>query len=910
MLLVTGPPGSGKSAYVIDRVREELERTNSAFCLLTPTATMAEHLRNRMAREGFIFRPHIISTMSKFVEPWAGEDAEVSNASLVLLADQAVRRLLPNEFSAVAHLPGIAELLARAIEEVSSAGWTAEQLCMALQALSSQTGFASAFAAVYAEVENNLVRRRLALRAERLREAARKLRLRGPDNVRAVLIHGFFSLSKPELEVIEALSHHANLTITLPEWHGAEETRVALAAMGFEERRLVGQRTQPQVTVLEASTINHELEEIARRIVEEANRGRPLREIGIVVRNEEPYLPALRSILSRFGIPARFYFPDWLATHPVIQFFSNMLGALLHDWDWEKTLGALRTSVSGLSTAAGVDRLDFQVRQRIPRQGLEMLREFSKDCRIQRLLAALSGLDFWREITLTPAQWSEKLKALSSFVRPASSLEPETHELALTWRSYPQAVAAFETVLEQTGQAMDEEQPVSLEEFWNYAQRAIRNTVLRVPDRRRDVVHVMDTYEVRQWELPVVFICGLVEKQFPIHHAQDPILPDRMRLALRKAGLPVRTSTDKDLEEQMLFDFAVTRATDRLFLSYPIFNQKGDKNLRSYFLDRLPGSAATVRLANASRPRIRPQPLFLPTITGPSPILAPSLRDWLRLQHQAVSPTALEEFLQCPFLYFSRRTLHLQAPPPQPMERFSRLAQGSLAHKVLEIWMTTHKPVEEIFEQAFQQACAHYFVLSGYATEALRLELLRNLKRFLKILELPGAVYSKPETSFQFDVGREFIVRGRIDRIDYFEDGSALVIDYKYSPLPTIANLVKAHEHGTRVQGALYMLALEQQPGRRVCGMLFGAIRNGPGWRGWHLPMPGLERIGTSCDAATLRELMDRAILQVQRAVTEIWAGRIEPCPAEPQRCHQCEFRDICRIEAAQQRVLAGGMEG
>jgi hypothetical protein len=56
MLLVTGPAGSGKTAFVLDRFREALRAGNDAIRLLAPTATMAQHLQNRLAREGFVFR--------------------------------------------------------------------------------------------------------------------------------------------------------------------------------------------------------------------------------------------------------------------------------------------------------------------------------------------------------------------------------------------------------------------------------------------------------------------------------------------------------------------------------------------------------------------------------------------------------------------------------------------------------------------------------------------------------------------------------------------------------------------------------------------------------------------------------------------------------------------------------------
>ena len=57
MLLLTGPAGSGKTFLVLEKLREALARNDARVRLLAPTATMARHVQNRIAREGFVPRP-------------------------------------------------------------------------------------------------------------------------------------------------------------------------------------------------------------------------------------------------------------------------------------------------------------------------------------------------------------------------------------------------------------------------------------------------------------------------------------------------------------------------------------------------------------------------------------------------------------------------------------------------------------------------------------------------------------------------------------------------------------------------------------------------------------------------------------------------------------------------------------
>ena len=160
MLLLSGPSGSGKTARILDGLRDALRRKDSGVRLLVPTATMVQHAQNQMAREGFVFKPGLIQTLSRFVEPWAEDLPQASSAVLNLMVEETVVKLNRKEFSKVAHLRGFYSSLARTIEEFSSAGCDARRLSAHLP----DVPFAEGFLAVYREVERALERRGLAMR--------------------------------------------------------------------------------------------------------------------------------------------------------------------------------------------------------------------------------------------------------------------------------------------------------------------------------------------------------------------------------------------------------------------------------------------------------------------------------------------------------------------------------------------------------------------------------------------------------------------------------------------------------------------------------------------------------------------------------------------------------------------------
>src|SRR6185312_1650706 len=289
---------------------------------------------------------------------------------------------------------------------------------------------------------------------------------------------------------------------------------------------------------------------IARRILEQNAAGRPFHEMGIIVRAAETYVPLLRSTLERFGIPARFYFDSKLDQHSALRFLTGALDAMLSGWQHDETLRVLRLAPR-LADSTAMDRFDFAVREQVPNTGLAELKLLAGENQpLLKLLDGLAALDAWRAQALTAADWAARFESLRSLFRPARPQEPADPELALAYRSQAAALDAFQKAIVETATAIDPQIKLPFPEFWQAAKAALRLTPLRLRDGRRNVVHVIGAHEARQWSLPVVFVCGLVEKLFPQFHRQDPFFPDSARMRLNAAGIRVRTAAEFEREEQ------------------------------------------------------------------------------------------------------------------------------------------------------------------------------------------------------------------------------------------------------------------------------------------------------------------------------------------------------------------------
>jgi putative RecB family exonuclease len=634
--------------------------------------------------------------------------------------------------------------------------------------------------------------------------------------------------------------------------------------------------------VVKAAGIEREAEEIARRILEQA-AGRPFREMGIIVRAAETYVPILRSTLERFGIPARFYFEQRLDRHAAVRYLSGAMDAMLGGWDHGETLKVLRLAPRFADLNA-MDRFDFAVREQMPNAGLGGLKALAEGS--EPLLHRIDGLgetEEWRSFALEPKDWAARFRTLRNLFRPARP-EPDA-ERAEIWRSQARALDAFDEALDETACALETRHAVALEDFWRAAKAVLRLKPLRLNDGRRNVVHVMSAHEARQWVLPVVFVCGMVEKQFPQMHPQDVFFPETARVQLNAAGIRVRTAAEFEREERALFDSAITRATMLATLSYPEFSPRGETNLRSLFLEEC-AAAVEEQTARAVKPQPRDR-------RGPGGgpregIRAPELLRILREKTETVSPTRLESYLQCPFQYFGRSVLRLKERPVRPDERLDFLTQGIIVHAVLAQLYGQPQDVEALFEDVFAREVEEKQIPPGYHRERLRNAMLDDLLAFANDLDAPrGGEQSRTEAEFRFVLEEGVEVKGKIDRLDVEPDGRALVIDYKYSGEK---NTRDRKDNDDLLQAPLYLLAAERFFGLEPAGMTYIGLKGGVvlvKWKDGELPAGWRE-------AATERTMA---------IVAAIRSGRMEVAPSDRDKCRYCDFRDVCRVSGEEAAV-------
>ena len=332
-------------------------------------------------------------------------------------------------------------------------------------------------------------------------------------------------------------------------------------------------------------------------------------------------------------------------------------------------------------------------------------------------------------------------------------------------------------------------------------------------------------------------------------------------------------------------------------LTYPLYDRRGERTLPSLFLE----GRASMRVegAVAAGPQPRSRRPERPAVE----IRAPGLLARLSERSARQSPTSLETFLQCPFEYFGSRTLRLRGAPLRPEERLDPLTQGDIVHEVLkEWWPRRPAAIAPLFERVFEESCERMRIPPGYHTERLRNAMLEDLEAFAADTTWPPGLKSRMEEKFSFALDApegipRIEIAGKIDRLDTAEDGSAFVVDYKYSARARVKSKL---DDERLLQAQLYGMAAERAFGLSLAGMFYVGLKREVSYVGWSSngllgkePFPG--------------DWFERARERTLQAVGQIREGRVAPHPADTDHCQWCDFRDACRVDlraaAAEERA-------
>jgi len=419
------------------------------------------------------------------------------------------------------------------------------------------------------------------------------------------------------------------------------------------------------------------------------------------------------------------------------------------------------------------------------------------------------------------------------------------------------------------------------------------------PDR--EAVEVLGHLELLLDDAPLAVVAGVNEGLIPGSRSADPLLPESLRAALGLEDNAQRYARDLYLLH------AVTRSRPTTTLVAGRRSAVGDPLLPSRLVLACAGDTMAARI-NAfydETPAPVAPPLIRPGRDDELGLLIPPPPEGAGDQIDSLSVTAFRAYLACPYRFYLRYVLGLEALDDAAVE-ISGSVFGDLAHRVLGAFgqsdltaATDRATLAAYFADRLKHEAWETFGEQPTAAVVLQLQQLgERLDAFAGAQAaaaaegwrvLPEHIEKRREATLEID-GEPFTVVGKIDRIDQHPDHGYRIIDYKTGDTGTAPD--KAHQDSagwTDLQLPLY---------RELAA---AAGIDGPMMLGYALlprSLPGVGFAWASWSNAEVDDALDAA-----RDVVRAIRGGVFWPPGKPPQWDD-GFAAVCADQAADRRAI------
>ncbi|MGI8411437.1 MAG: PD-(D/E)XK nuclease family protein [Solirubrobacteraceae bacterium] len=971
LTLVLGPANSAKAGEVLGAYAASASR---GALLIVPTVPDVEHYTLELANRGAVLGSVLTfgGLTAEIARRARSPAVRLSALQRERVLARVVARAELGPLAGSAQASGFASSVGELIAELQRSLVTPQRFAVALRAWAAQderrTAYARDLSSLYLaySVElNRLGRVDAELQAWQALDALRAAP--GRWGAVPVFLYGFDDLHGLERDAVRTLSTVAGAQVTVSLTYEPDRAALSARAPVVEELRGLAHRVLglppaedyyepgsrvalhhlernlfapaptridpgPTIGLLEAGGERAEAELVGAEVLALLRSGVPGEQIAVVYRSLQRSAPVIEHVFHRYGIAT--------ATRHQVPWGSTALGrevlALLrcarlseHEARAEDLLTYLR-SPGRLERLEVADGLELVLR----RGGLRTAAQAR-----ERLGWKLEEIDRLRTTEDLTGELARQARAL--FAAPhrngAPALGPDQELDA-------RALAVLLASLSELEELGDEVSGAELIEILS-AQRVRAGLGVCT-----GAVLLAEPLEIRARRFRAVFVCGLQEGEFPAPGRSEPFLSDERRWELAAAsGLVLAAQEDALARERYLFYSCLSRASERVVLSYRSSDEEGNLALASPFLTdvadllvedwsqrRRHRLLSDVVWESRSAPTAAERARSLAAATAPigsSAGLAGEAagsRGRLggaalgQVRHvEIVSAGALESYGECPVKWLVERELAPVRFGPEP----DPLARGSYIHTVLEellrrldgpVTGATLADANRILDAVLSESstAAGDAVAAG-CPPGLRAGALRaieaDLRRYLEHeaaaecgwdpqgIELRFGFRDEAGSlpALELGTGPERVrLRGVVDRVDVDRGrGQAIVRDYK-------SGRARPEHQGARwrparrLQVALYMLAVRDLLGLEPVAGLYQPLSGGD-LRARGVFLEGAEIGGgmVRTDARSSQELgteLEAAAAEALSLTAALRRGELTPCP---QTCSRdgCRYPGICR---------------
>ncbi len=371
----------------------------------------------------------------------------------------------------------------------------------------------------------------------------------------------------------------------------------------------------------------------------------------------------------------------------------------------------------------------------------------------------------------------------------------------------------------------------------------------------REAVQILTTHGSKGLEFDYVFLGSLVNTRFPGTNRRDTfVIPEELTTEIYSEG-------DVHMqEERRLMYVAMTRARKGLHMSYSDKYEGNKFWKKSVFIEEISECAGVEQIEN--KPALDPIESLKKLNRKATKVF-----DLPKFNKKRISYSQLDSFDMCPLKYNYSYLLKI----PTPTSHVTNF--GSSVHETLNEFYQMLKIKKDLPFSFMEELYLKNWNSEGYDSveheKVKKKKGLDMLKKYYDANSNPWTVPEFLERSFNLRIG-EYMLSGRIDRIDKLSDGTYEVIDYKTGSIHSDLN-VKKH-----LQLSIYAMACRDLFKIKVSKLsLYFLDAN--------------EKISTTRSDEDINELADT----IKEKIEEMKASDFEPTPNE-KLCSFCDYRMIC----------------
>lgn len=580
-------------------------------------------------------------------------------------------------------------------------------------------------------------------------------------------------------------------------------TDIALGKGGLKAK---GGHEEAPISLYEFSSADAEVFGIAKDIEGAIKAGTKPEDIAVLYR-ENKESQSVGSMLAKLGVPYAISADDDVLTDVQIQKVLRILLAIRHFGQASYLCEALLVDVWGLDPLDVYAFTTYCRDNRLPHyqiiRSLASLKKIGLD-NPEKLHRAYQGIAGWKVL----ADNEGAAKVFEFIVRESGYLS-----YLLKLSDSAGALAKVHALFDMVKEFMLRRKTGTLHDFIDELE-LLREHEVRVKPKgvvkSEGRVSLMTAHKAKGLQFERVYIIGAVDGRWGNRRSRDKIkLPASVYSIAKQAG---EAGEEDESDERNLFYVALTRAKKHAIISLARHGIDGKDQLASQFIAQI--RPKLIEKADVTRyekqfEKERAVAFAPEQATGVDVKTKAFIRE--QFSKSGITPTALNNYLECPLKYFYVSLVRI----PEAPSKFSQF--GNAVHSALRFAVESNaagKPITKAqFLARFKTALRREPMTEGEEDELI--------KKGEKSL---GVYFDKFAKTFPKNAKCEFgvegielakgvMIKGRIDRVDILEDGTAHVVDYKTGKAKSrnqIAGLTKDADGNYYRQLVFYKLLLEK----------------------------------------------------------------------------------------------------